>query len=620
MFKKAVEVKGSQRLSGADRKKLRRNVREKFANAAEADIDLLLPPKAEVSVTKLANRVHLYSADGGPPILFDVDGRGNEIFPTVYGLWKVPNILPAFMLKGAEVSRYVLGGADLMFPGIDVHGQDLPMFAAGEPWSILVPGNPFPIAVGTTLLSSAEAIKAHLRGKALHVMHYYRDMLWETAEGRYVPNAGFLKDMVVEDPALMGALLDPAAAIDSTAQGSEASISEESCSNKMDEQEGIEGLQEGRAESNVEGVASSVQEGFVGQGMERINLNVSGGNEDGEEEVSGALVLTIEEMDALLDKCLLEALHVTVKDKDLPMPGSTLWLGHILACRPPGSVLDIKKSSHKKLSKWLQNKASTGLITAKEDKHRKEVFLTGVNRGHLDYQSYQPGKKSPLPEVASALPGGTVAAQSPSSEVEVGEVFRPTIHVIPVFEAVGVDPSKYYTAAEATGVVNEYVEKHNLIKKSDGSVVILDFTLCDALYKGTVKKGSTYPSEIHRRDLGSSFVGRMQAHHRVSRGAESVVRKGALKSVQIMTERRQGNKKVTRLTGIESFLVDADVLATELQKKFACSTSVTELPGKKGQSEVLVQGGVLEDLGKHLVQHYGIPKKHIEILDKTKKV
>jgi hypothetical protein len=64
-----------------------------------------------------------------------------------------------------------------------------------------------------------------------------------------------LKDMVVEDPALMGALLNPAAAIDSTAQGSEANISEESCSNKMDEQEGIEGLQEGRAESNVEGMS-----------------------------------------------------------------------------------------------------------------------------------------------------------------------------------------------------------------------------------------------------------------------------------------------------------------------------------------------------------------------------
>jgi translation initiation factor 2D len=81
----------------------------------------------------------------------------------------------------------------------------------------------------------------------------------------------------------------------------------------------------------------------------------------------------------------------------------------------------------------------------------------------------------------------------------------------------------------------------------------------------------------------------MQAHHRVSRGAESVVRKGALKSVQIMTERRQGNKKVTRLTGIESFLVDADVLATELQKKFACSTSVTELPGQWDPFQVAKQ-------------------------------
>jgi len=51
MFKKAVEVKGSQRLSGADRKKLRRNVREKFANAAEVDIDLLLPPKVFLSLS-----------------------------------------------------------------------------------------------------------------------------------------------------------------------------------------------------------------------------------------------------------------------------------------------------------------------------------------------------------------------------------------------------------------------------------------------------------------------------------------------------------------------------------------------------------------------------------------
>ncbi|XP_028122795.1 uncharacterized protein LOC114319922 [Camellia sinensis] len=110
----------------------------------------------------------------------------------------------------------------------------------------------------------------------------------------------------------------------------------------------------------------------------------------------------------------------------------------------------------------------------------------------------------------------------------------------------------------------------------------------------------------------------MQPHHRVTRGSESVVCKGALKTIQIMTERRQGNKKVTKLSGMESFLMDAEALASELQKKFACSTSVAKLPGKKGH-EVLIQGGVIDDLGRHLVEQYGVPKRYIEVLDKTRK-
>lgn len=40
------------------------------------------------------------------------------------------------------------------------------------------------------------------------------------------------------------------------------------------------------------------------------------------------LILSVEDVDTLLDKCLLQALHTTVKDKDLPMPGSTLWYIH----------------------------------------------------------------------------------------------------------------------------------------------------------------------------------------------------------------------------------------------------------------------------------------------------
>jgi translation initiation factor 2D len=40
-----VEARSHQRLSGADRKKLKRTVKERFPRASDSDIDALLPPK-----------------------------------------------------------------------------------------------------------------------------------------------------------------------------------------------------------------------------------------------------------------------------------------------------------------------------------------------------------------------------------------------------------------------------------------------------------------------------------------------------------------------------------------------------------------------------------------------
>ncbi|WOL03405.1 hypothetical protein Cni_G12125 [Canna indica] len=82
MFKKPVEAKLSQRLSGADKKKLRRTAKERFPQASDADIDEILPTKAEITVAKYTNRVHVYSIEGGIPMLFDIDGQGTEIYPT----------------------------------------------------------------------------------------------------------------------------------------------------------------------------------------------------------------------------------------------------------------------------------------------------------------------------------------------------------------------------------------------------------------------------------------------------------------------------------------------------------------------------------------------------------
>lgn len=609
MFKKSLEAKSQQRLSGADRKKLKRTIKERFRNASDSEIDSILPPKAEITIVKLQNRVHLYGVEGGFPMFFDIDGRGTEIFPTVYALWKVPDLLPAFILKGGEVSRFVIGGADLMFPGISIPAEGLPSFAEGEPWAVKVPGNLAPIAVGTTTMSSTAALKAGLRGKALRITHYYRDSLWELVEGHYVPNAGFLEDVVFEDPSLSSA----SQASDSCEGVNEASSDPQNDISNKKEGESVDVL-DLTSEANP---SSTAQLDVSNDPAEQITANVDDLEvTDEESNVKVHHTLSTEDVDALLDKCLLQALHTTVKDKDLPMPGSTLWAGHVLPCRPSGITLDIKKSSYKKLSKWLQAKSSTTLISVKEDKHKKEVVLNSVNRNHPEYTSFRPEKRQ---AEKSDQTSDHAASESRSHKtLEVAEIYKPSVHVNPIFASVGVDTGKLFSASEATDIVFRYIEKENLVKPTDKSMVVLDAILCDALFKGAIKKGSTYPSAIHKKDLGHTFVNRMQAHHVVTRGGESVVRKGALKNIQIMTERRQGNKKVTKVSGFESFLMDAEALASELQKKFACSTTVAELPGKKGH-EVLVQGGVIEDLAKHLVEQYGIPKRYIEVLDKTKK-
>ncbi|KAI3464254.1 hypothetical protein Pfo_020917 [Paulownia fortunei] len=611
MFKKAVEAKSQQRLSGADRKKLKRAIKERFPNASDADIDVLLPPKVEITVSKYPNRVLVYGLEGDCPMFYDGDGRGSEIFPTVYALWKVPDLLPAFMLKGGEVSRFMLGGADLMFPGIQIPAEGLPSFSAGEPWAVKVPGNPAPIAVGTTTISSAEALKAGLRGKALRISHYYRDTLWELAENCYIPNAGFLEDVVFEDPALLSA----GQASDSCEDGFSVGQTNAINSEYMRDASAADGTPSILDSATTEdpNATNKVSEQIT---TVMVDLHVMENASSIESNVDDQHPLSVEDVDVLLDKCLLQALHTTVKDKDFPMPGSVLWSGHVLPCRPSGITLDIKKSSYKKLSKWLQSKSASGLISVKEDKHKKEATLFSVNRNHLDYTSFKPEKKKVERNEQSAK---NIANEGQSHKLlDVVELYKPSAHVNPIFAAIGADTGKLYNASEASQIVFGYIEKEKLVKQADKSIVVLDATLCDALFKGAIKKGSMYPTEIHKKDIGQSFINRMQAHHIVTRGSESVVRKGALKPLQILTERRQGNKKVTKLSGLESFLIDAETLASELQKKFACSTTVSELPGKKGL-EVLVQGGVIDDLARHLVEQYGVQKRYIEVLDKTKK-
>lgn len=158
-----------------------------------------------------------------------------------------------------------------------------------------------------------------------------------------------------------------------------------------------------------------------------------------------------------------------------------------------------------------------------------------------------------------------------------------------------------------------YVKAANLEANApDARTLVLDPTLCDALFKGVVKKGEAYPTTLPKAQLRERFLARNQAQTLVARGAARAVRKGPPPPVHISAEKRQGNKRVTRVAGLEAYLLDADALAAELRAKLACSTTVADLPGKNNPGrEVLVQGAVVDKVAEHLVAAHQIPKRVI---------
>ena len=61
-------------------------------------------------------------------------------------------------------------------------------------------------------------------------------------------------------------------------------------------------------------------------------------------------------------------------------------------------------------------------------------------------------------------------------------------------------------------------------------------------------------------------------------------------------------QKVTRITGAETFLLDAPLLVGDLQKRFACSAHASMIQGAKahGAHEIILQGDVATRVRVHL--------------------
>jgi translation initiation factor 2D len=196
MFKKAAqcEAKNEGKLRGKELKKLRADAQKAFPplsppssgddESAALLLDALLPLKGkEASLRKLGggSRTQLFCIDGIPMLVDTGEKRGATLFPTLAGLWAAPGTLPIVWVH-PPVSKYLIGGADLMLPGLhSIEGSAQPT----DYVALCIAGNPAAVAVGRLLQTPGHAA-AGQDGRLVESLHYYGDALWQ-ASGQQVP-------------------------------------------------------------------------------------------------------------------------------------------------------------------------------------------------------------------------------------------------------------------------------------------------------------------------------------------------------------------------------------------------------------------------------------------------
>uniref|UniRef100_A0A4W4DY28 Eukaryotic translation initiation factor 2D n=1 Tax=Electrophorus electricus TaxID=8005 RepID=A0A4W4DY28_ELEEL len=542
MFTKAFRVKSNTVIKGSDRRKLRADVSAAFPSLSADQLGELVPNKEELNIVKIyahkGDAVTLYVLQKSP-IFFQLE---KQLYPTVYTLWRYADILPAFT-TWPQVVQKLIGGADLMLPGVVVSSTGLPDVHQGDCCAISVVSNRAPVAVGTAALSSSEMISSAMKGKGVNVLHTYMDQLWAFGDKTAPP-------------------------VIPVADGS------------VQVEGGVEGLDSG------------------GEGKEEV-MKCEGEESEGPRGTQVAVLelpcqnlqdLSLGQMDSLLFQCFLHALKIKVKKSELPLLTSTFLRKHMAACCPKGKHLDIKKSSFKKLSKFLQCMQKEHSLVRVKELSKGVDSIVEVDWKNPELCSFCIPEDWEPPEEAVE---GDGSSELPYQPPVITPLYGVTSRLEPLFQDAHRKKGAVLQASEVRTIITDYVKRNDLVLESN---------------KRT-------PPSVCR------VLSRMQACHQLLfPGQVPVVRKGQVEPIDINVASRGSNKKVTIIKNLEGFGMDPVVVAETLQHRVQASYVLHDIPGAKDRQLVQIQGNQVQHVGKLLLEQYQIPRKYIQGLDKAPKL
>ncbi|XP_053310396.1 eukaryotic translation initiation factor 2D [Spea bombifrons] len=575
MFAKVFRVKSNTVIKGSDRRKLRSDASSAFPTLTPQNLAELMPPKEELNIVKVyahkgdAVTVYVHNRN---PIMFELE---KNLYPSVYTLWRYPDLLPAFT-TWLPVLEKLIGGADLMLPGVVVPSSGLPEVQRGTLCAITVVGNRAPVAVGIATMSTKEMLASGMKGKGINVLHTYRDQLWAFGDKSNIPTIGPLETPL--------ALTKDEQNYDT----SQVSLSETQVPETV-----LENLNLREEETDVPQMTPEEIE-----------------DEQDLQESAPIQLSPQETMDNLLNQCFFHALKYKVKKSDLPLLTSTFLRNYLFSCCPEGQQVDIKKSSYKKLSKFLLTMQQRKILQVKELSKGVESIVE-VDWKHPDIRAFVPPASAPEAQIATE--GMAEAGEKQYQPPEITSLYGISAKMMPLFQDTGHRKGDLLTQSDVRSIIITYVKTNELVDPDNKNFVKINPVLCDCLLDKSEYNDISF---LKWDDLLTRCLDRMQHSQQITfPGRSPIVRKGNIEPIDISVAQRGSNKKVTILKNLELYEIDPSSVANILQQRVQASATCSLLPGSKDRLQVQIQGSQVSHVGKLLIEEFKIPRKYVTGLD-----
>ncbi|KAG7370246.1 translation initiation factor SUI1 [Nitzschia inconspicua] len=351
--------------------------------------------------------------------------------------------------------------------------------------------------------------------------------------------------------------------------------------------------------------------------------------------------------DRILHLSFCQAL-VNLKNKDLPMSTGTFYAQHVLSNRPDGTVIDLKATSYKKFGNYLREMVSKGLVQVGPDNKTNKAntdpmaLLLSYNKKHDEIQSFS--KSTTTSQQQRNTNEGN---KSTSKKLVLVSLKIVPNHWISLLRFNPDDVKANHatseerkgtgmlTVTEVRTMLETYIHREGLVSSSNPGFVNLDGPLTDIIY-GKKKKqssdGVTTPFEetMSRKDLVKLYTNKhLPAYAMVEMPGNKIIKlsKGDPPKIQLEVSRRQSNKFVTRVRGLEEYGIDPPYFCKDVKQRLAVSASVDTDPTssghaalpKKGYVELVFGANIVEELeallsgDESLSSHGGVKKSEYAV-------